>query len=78
MHRVTVTLLPDADLSKKMEAEEKAKIEAFRKSLTSEQVCLGHADRISCCSDNRGRDRMHDLREFARNCTEMTIQRMPA
>lgn len=36
--RVTVTLLPDAELSKKMETEEKAKIEEFRKSLTSAQV----------------------------------------
>jgi hypothetical protein len=36
--RVTVTLLPDAELGKKMEAEEKDKIEAFRKSLTVEQV----------------------------------------
>ena len=33
-----MTLLPDADLSKKMEAEEKDKIEQFRKSLTKEQV----------------------------------------
>jgi len=47
LRRVTVTLLPDADLSKKMEAEEKAKIEAFRKSLTSEQVWPRHADCIS-------------------------------
>jgi Zn-dependent M16 (insulinase) family peptidase len=46
LRRVTVTLLPDADLSKKMEAEEKAKIEAFRKSLTSEQVWPRHADCI--------------------------------
>ena len=36
-----MTLLPDADLSKKMEAEEKAKIEQFRKSLSADQVGRG-------------------------------------
>lgn len=37
-HRVVVHLLPDSELSHKMEAEEKERIEAFRKTLTSEQV----------------------------------------
>ncbi len=37
-HRVTVTLLPDAELGQKMEADEKAKIEAFRKTLSTDQA----------------------------------------
>ena len=36
-----MTLLPDANLGKKMESEEKAKIEQFRKSLTTQQVKQG-------------------------------------
>ena len=50
--RVSVTLLPDADLSKKMEAEEKAKIEQFRKSLSADQVggrVLGGKRRLGGC-----------------------------
>lgn len=36
--RVTVVLLPDAELGQRMEGEEKARIEAFRKTLDEKQV----------------------------------------
>ena len=40
--RVSVVLLPDAELSQKMEADEKAKIAEFRKTLTQTEVgCRG-------------------------------------
>lgn len=37
-HRVSITLMPDPALGQKVESEEKARIEAFRKTLTEEQV----------------------------------------
>lgn len=38
IRRVTVVLLPDAELGQRMEGEEKARIEAFRKTLDEKQV----------------------------------------
>ena len=37
-HRVTLELQPDATLGKEMDADEKSKLTAFKKSLTQEEV----------------------------------------